>query len=89
MSNRMQHGPDGPFGSYLYFAREWTTFRAMCKDPETDMDDLDVAFQALWHLAGKTEDPPPSSDTNIEQLLRVAMMLYERATLNLMMGTQA
>lgn len=66
------------YGSYRYFAQEWVTFRAMCKDVTTPREDLDIAFQALFYLALHTEDAPPTSDTNIDQLLNVAMLLYER-----------
>lgn len=69
-----------PYGSYRYFTQEWITFRGMCKNPETKEEDLDTAFRGLFYLAGHTDDPPPTSDTNMEQLLHVATMLYERAT---------
>lgn len=68
------------YGSYRYFTQEWTTFRELCKNPETEEENLEIAFRGLFYLAGHTDDPPPTSDTNMEQLLRVAVMLYERAT---------
>jgi hypothetical protein len=69
--------------TYRYFAQEWGTFWHLCRDDAIDRESLERAFQALFYLSLHTDDPPPTSDTNIDQLLLAARIMYERRSLEL------